>query len=637
MRRKENPATPMPEPADSRNRAPTIPKRPVATVARWRAAGTAGLVPAIPPRRRWLYLLIGLGWLVSAAAFWLWWLRPHHATGDGRYGLITILLLCLFFLQAFFLIVSNRASRSAAPDPVPGRFSVAMIVTKTPAEPFAVVRRALMAMRAQDYPHDTWLADEDPDTQTLTWCRANGVRVSTRKGCPDYHRASWPRRARCKEGNLAYFYDHWGYEDYDIVVQLDADHVPQPGYLREMLRPFADPGVGYVSAPSICAGNASQSWAARTRLHTEAAFHGALQAGYSNGLAPMCIGSHYAVRTQALHAVGGLGPDLAEDHSTTLLLNAGGWRGVHALDALAVGDGPASVADMAVQEFQWSRSLVTLLLAHTRRYLPTLPWRLRAQFLFCQILYPLIALTMMAFYLLPIVAVIFDLRYAHVTYPAFLAHAVPPILFLLLHAAALRRDGIFRPASAPLLSWERVVFPLLQWPWVLWGCVMAVRDRLTGRFVDFRITPKGDATTENLPPLIPIVYGGLATAAIMPVLLSGRLEVAGGFLLLSLLTGALYVVVLALIVGTHLARTRTDRATGRIATLAHLSVPGLLTAALLSGLSTSGLEGLHVLSLGLEPIQLVRVEAAVSGAGRDGAGTFIYRLNLDWLERPGPR
>ncbi len=600
----------------------------------WHSAGRPRLVSAIPPRRRRVYRAITLAWLVSVAVFWHWWLQPGHATGDGRYALITALLLWIYFLQGFFLVISQRAVRSAEPDPEPDRFRVAMIVTKTPVEPFAVVRRTLEAMLAQDHPHDTWLADEDPSPETLAWCAANGVRVSTRKGREDYHRTSWPRRTRCKEGNLAFFYDHWGYDDYDIVVQMDADHVPQPGYLREMLRPFADPGVGYVSAPSINGANAAASWAARTRLHAEGPFHGALQAGYSNGLAPMCIGSHYAVRTAALRAVGGLGPELAEDHSTTEILNAGGWRGVHALDAIAIGDGPASVADMATQEFQWSRSLVTLLLTLTPRLFADLPKRLRAQFLFCQLLYPMIGIMMLAFYLLPIAAVVFDLRYANVTYPAFLAHALAPIVVIAVLAILLRRDGLFRPRNAPILSWEKVLFVLLQWPWVLWGCLTALRDRLTGRFVDFRITPKGAAARDRLPPLILAVYGGLALGAILPVLVAGRLEQGGGFALLALLTGAFYSATVIVIVVSHMARRGLPAVMREPATVMHLAVPAALVAALFLGLNARGLEGLHVLTIGLEPLQVVRVEAPVSGAGSDATGQRFYRFNLEWRQRP---
>ena len=38
------------------------------------------------------------------------------------------------------------------------------------------------------------------------------------------------------------------------------------------------------------------------------------------------------------------------------MMNAHGWRGVHALDAIAHGDGPRTFADLVTQEFQWSRS-----------------------------------------------------------------------------------------------------------------------------------------------------------------------------------------------------------------------------------------------------------------------------------------
>jgi cellulose synthase/poly-beta-1,6-N-acetylglucosamine synthase-like glycosyltransferase len=207
--------------------------------------------------------------------------------------------------------------------------------------------------------------------------------ISSRRGCAAYHRAEWPRRTRCKEGNLAYFYDHYGYRLYDFVVQLDADHVPDATYLDEMLRPFVDPAVGYVSAPSICDQNTAASWSARSRLYAEGMLHGGLQVGYNGGLAPLCFGSHYAVRTKALREIGGLGPELAEDHSTTLLMNAHGWGGVHAVNAIAHGDGPETFADLATQEFQWSRSLTTILLRYSPRYLGALSWRLKFQFL-CQ-------------------------------------------------------------------------------------------------------------------------------------------------------------------------------------------------------------------------------------------------------------
>ena len=192
-----------------------------------------------------------------------------------------------------------------------------------------MVEKTLRAMLAQDMPYkyDVWLADERPSGKALRWCKGHGVHVSTRQGVADYHQPTWPRRTKSKEGNLAYFYDHYGYARYDVVAQLDADHVPAPGYLKEMVRPFADPAIGYVAAPSVCDANEEKGWTVKGRLHREASLHGPVQAGSNGGWAPLCIGSHYAVRTAALREVGGLGPELAEDYATTLWLQSAGWVG----------------------------------------------------------------------------------------------------------------------------------------------------------------------------------------------------------------------------------------------------------------------------------------------------------------------
>jgi cellulose synthase (UDP-forming) len=588
-------------------------------------------VPIFTRRQMVVYVGLCVVWAIAVVWFWVWWLDPAHFVGWTEFLFASIPLAWIHGLQLFFVYVLLQASRTAAPAPRPGQWRVAMIVTKTPSEPFEVVRATLTAMLAQDLPHDTWLADEDPSPETLDWCARNGVRISCRKGIADYHRPAWPRRTRCKEGNLAYFYDHWGYDSYDIVSQLDADHVPQPGYLREMVRPFADPAVGYVSAASICAANAGESWAARTRLHTEAAFHGLFQTGYTRAFAPMCIGSHYAVRTLALRAVGGLGPELAEDHSTSMLMNAGGWRGVHAIDAIAIGDGPASVADLVTQEFQWSRSLLSLLLQHTGAYLAQLPLRLKFLFVFCQLWYPLFAATSAMLYFAPIVALGFDLRYADVTYPEFVLHAAPTVIVLTLIAFRIRHDGFFRPADAPVLSWEKALFLPIQWPWVFWGCAMAVRDRLTGTFVDFRITPKGAAAARALPLKVLGVYTVLALCATLPVLFSQELANARGFLLLALLNAVLYAAVVVVIVLRHFIDTGALRSQSLFASLAQTvaAVTVVITVAL--GFSWRGVESLQALAFGLEPLQLVRAEYGIAGAGHAAKDRITFVWDPGWI------
>lgn len=573
-------------------------------------------------RQRAKYESLVLLWVIGAVFFWTWWFSPEHILPGAGYWVATGALIWLFFLQLFFIFIFRRAEVPAAPPPAPGSARVAMITTKTPSEPFSVLRRTLEAMLDQTYPHDNWLADEDPQPETIAWCKANGVHISTRKDRPDYHRKEWPRRTRCKEGNLAFFYDHHGYDSYDFVSQLDSDHVPEPTYLEEIMRGFADPDIGYVSAPSVCANNEKESWAARTRLYSESAFHGVFQCGYAGVASPMCIGSHYAVRTKALREVGGLGPELAEDHSTTLLMNSGGWRGMHAIDAAATGDGPATFADLCVQEFQWSRSLVTLLLRYTPQYLGSLPLRFKLLFIFCQMFYPMIALSMCVLFFVPILAVLGDFRYADVTYPDFLLHVLPGGIAMILISYALKADGLYRPRHGKVISWEKALFLCIQWPWVAWGCIMALRDHLSGKFVDFRITPKGEAAVARLPLAIYLPYFVLGALTLLPVLFVENLVSAPGFYLLCLLNAIAYVAILLIVVVRHVRDNKVP--VGFIPGVVHLQVLGavLLALAFATGLYERGKIGVYALAIGLEPIQLMQVEYVVAGAGLGPPGTL---------------
>lgn len=581
----------------------------------------------------WNRVAYGFGilcWLAALGFFWIWWCQSAHIISWTAFVHITLVLGWITLVPAYFILIflDARAVSRRARLPV-GR--VAMVVTKAPSEPFAVVRATLQAMLDQTgVEFDVWLADEDPSEEARRWCAQHGVLISTRKGVAEYHRASWPRRTRCKEGNLAYFYDHFGYERYDFVAQFDADHVPTPTYLREILRPFADPEIGYVSAPSICDANAGTSWAARGRLYAEASLHGSLQTGYNNGWAPLCIGSHYAVRTAALRQIGGLGPELAEDHSTTLMMNAGGWRGVHAVDAIAHGDGPANFADLVVQEFQWSRSLVTILLQHSSRYVVHLPWRLKFQFVFSQLWYPLFSAFMAVMFLLPVAALLTGHVFVDVTYPDFLLHFLPLSGVLTLFSVFWRATGSFRPHDAKLFGWEGLAFIFLRWPWSLAGSLAAVRDHISGSFVDFRITPKGKQQQQSLPLRVVAPYIALAGLCVVAMALASDVAAAQGFYIFAAMNLSIYLSLAALIVVRHAIENGLPllpQSHGlRLATAMGLA----LWVAGGMQLGSHGLSSLEALSHGQPFISFTESHFAVAGAGLGGGKTRITKFRLKW-------
>jgi cellulose synthase (UDP-forming) len=509
------------------------------------------LVDVLSKRQRLHFRALVVAWAMSLLVFYTWWFRGEHIESWIRFAVNSLLQTWTLGLPGYFIFFVSRMKRVSSKLAVPDSWRVAMVTTRAPSEPIEVVTKTLEAMLAQEYPHDTWLADEDPTDEIVCWCDEHGVQLSTRRDATEYHREQWPRRAKCKEGNLAYFYDHHGYERYEFVVQLDADHVPTVGYLEAMLRPFVDPAVGYVSAPSICSTNANSSWSARGRLFAESVMHGPLQAGYSNGFAPLCIGSHYAVRTCALREIGGLGPELAEDHSTTLMMNGNGWRGVHALDAIACGEGPPTLADCITQEFQWARSLMVVMLTVLPKYWNRLSWPLRFQFLFSQLWYPIFGGTMLCGLTLPVVAIVTKQPWVRVSYTDFLLHSFPVTCLSLAILAFLQRQKLLRPVEAPLCSWEAVLFQLVRWPWAVYGSLMGVVMVVRQRNVEFRVTPKGVSHPESLRWRVLLPYIVVVVLSCIPVLLVGDAGDASGYYFFLILSQILYVLTLFSIVLIH--------------------------------------------------------------------------------------
>ncbi len=558
-------------------------------------------------QKRTFVALVGI-WAIALGYFWYWWLSEEHILSWLDMIFISLIIGWQTLLPAYYFYFVYRMKRPNPALEIPSDWRIAMVVTKAPSEPWLVVQRTLEAMLDQAYSHDVWLADEQPQSEARAWCEQHGVHISSREGIAAYHQPSWPRRTRCKEGNLAYFYDMYGYDNYDIVVQLDADHVPELGYLEAMIRPFIDSRVGYVAAPSICDANAEESWVVNARAFAEGSMHGSLQAGYNDGWAPLCIGSHYAVRVSALKQIGGLGPELAEDHSTTLMMNAHGWRGIFAFDAEAHGDGPASFPDFLVQEFQWSRSLTTLLLSVTPRYWKRLPPRLKFQFGFSQLWYPLYAMSLGIGISLPIIALVQDVPWVNVSYLSFLAHSFVLDTVCIGVVMWVNQQGWFRPKNAKVISWETLLFQLARWPWILAGVLNAVFAWILSKELPFRVTPKGMEGPKPLPMRVLMPYCILAIASALTVLLMANVQQATGYYFLAMLNGALYVGLSAAIVWAHLRENKSHQPR-RSWLMIHRAVIGGMVCLLMAAFGIRGVSAIE----GVAEVSIKRVKFVLIG------------------------
>ncbi len=161
---------------------------------------------------------------------------------------------------------------------------------------------------------------------------------------------------------------------------------------------------------------------------------------------------------------------------------------------------------------------------------------------------------------------------------------------------------------------------------------MAVRDRLRGGFVDFRITPKGEGRTPEMPNQLVVLYSVLALGAIVPVLWQDDLTEARGFYLLALVNAVVYVAVLLVTLSHHLTDNHIPwHEVSRKLALQLASLTAIKALFVFAVLMRADM-GVHALMVGLEPTHMTRTEYTVAGAGQGQPGDIRVRFAPDWSQ-----
>ena len=234
----------------------------------------------LKPSDRLVVALLSAGWAVCMVFFWMWWLEPAHRIGTLGVLLNSVVLLYVLCYPVAFVIAINRLRCVRKTLAVP-LLRTAFVVTRAPSEPWDVAEATLSAMLDQDFrcPTTCGCATSGRAPSIIDWCDENGVMLASRNGVDEV-----PPR------DLAAADQVQGRQPRLLLRPLGLPLLRRgrPArlrssrrsrtYLSEVVRPFSDPAVGYVAAPSVCDANAGGSWAARGRLHREAAFHGPVRA-----------------------------------------------------------------------------------------------------------------------------------------------------------------------------------------------------------------------------------------------------------------------------------------------------------------------------------------------------------------------
>jgi hypothetical protein len=364
-------------------------------------------------RDDWILRGLGLAHVVLAVALGVYLVLPGNLPAMGAHNRVVVVLGIggLAVMIAMQLIVALRtcvlmffAARARDPIPMaaqPG-LRVAVLTTIVPGkEPIELVMATLRAMRRirHDGILDVWLLDEGDDPEVRRRCQRLGVRHFSRNGRPEWNRPDGPFKARTKHGNHnAWRSSHEN--EYDVIAQMDPDHVPYPNFLERTLGYFADPDTAFVVAPQVYA-NLTESFVARGAAELAYLFHGVIQRGGNGHGAPLLIGTNHLYRPAAFRQINGYQDSIIEDHLTAMVIfgavnSATGntWRGVYTPDVIAVGEGPATYSDFFSQQKRWAYGIWEIARRHSPAMLRRLPrWSQRLSFAALQTHYPTTAIS----------------------------------------------------------------------------------------------------------------------------------------------------------------------------------------------------------------------------------------------------
>ncbi len=257
-----------------------------------------------------------------------------------------------------------------------------------------LVRTTMRAARDMELPHRTWVLDDGDSDALERICAEEGVGYLRRDG-----------GAHAKAGNVNAALARTAGE---FVVIFDADHVPEPNFLLQVLPHFQDRDVAFVQSP--------QSYTNRVNLvstgsaEAQRIFYELVCPGKNHFNAAFCVGTNVMFRRAALDEIGGIATGSnSEDIWTSIELHRRGWKSIYVPVVLARGLAPQDVGAYRKQQLRWACGGFEILLrGRLFRRGTGLTLDQRLQYLFVGTHY-LLSVAMLTFMFLPATYLLFGL------------------------------------------------------------------------------------------------------------------------------------------------------------------------------------------------------------------------------------
>jgi glycosyl transferase family 2/PilZ domain-containing protein len=281
--------------------------------------------------------LVALLWGVGYLTWRIGW------SGEGASPLAFAMLLAteIYGLYALGILAWFSWSRPPAvrPPTTPGRKVDVYVCTYD--EPVEVVMATLAGCRALAYPHTTYLLDDGRRGEMKELAELAGARYLTRAD-----------NSHAKAGNLNAALPR---TDGELVLVLDADHVPMPDALDALVGYFDDERMAIVQTPHDFFNHDSVQHYVVGR-HEQSLFYRVVCPGKDRHGAAYWCGSAALISRRALLEIGGVATEtIAEDFHTTIRLLRNGWRTRYHDEVLVQGLAPHDLDGYLLQRDRWAR------------------------------------------------------------------------------------------------------------------------------------------------------------------------------------------------------------------------------------------------------------------------------------------
>ncbi len=264
-------------------------------------------------------------------------------SGEGANPVLFAMLLVTEVYGLYALAVLTWFSWSRAPvrrPPTTAGRAVDVYVC-TYDEPIEVVMATLAGCRALTYPHTTYLLDDGRRAEMEELAGLAGARYLTRGD-----------NSHAKAGNLNAALPR---TEGDLVLVLDADHVPMPDALDALVGYFDDERMAVVQTPHDFFNHDSAQHYSVGR-HEQSLFYRVVCPGKDRHGGVYWCGSAALINRHALLEIGGVATEtIAEDFHTTIRLLRHGWRSRYHDEVLVQGLAPHDLDGYLLQRDRWAR------------------------------------------------------------------------------------------------------------------------------------------------------------------------------------------------------------------------------------------------------------------------------------------